>query len=175
MNNCNIAYDVVCQHTMSYVSIQCSTSAYYVVRQHTMSYVSIRCRTSAYYVVYMHTMLYVSIRYHIRYAICWRQHGRCGGGGDLTKKSVQTFLARMFEASEAHSFVIPDVFEGLKENLVAWTDSTRDQRAACTGRRACGHVARWLFAARLRTGEGRIRVMLFFTGAGRAIISCTTG
>ena len=137
--------------------------------------IDVRCRTSAYYVVHMHTMSYVSIQYRIRYAICWRQHGRCGGGGDLTKKSVQTFLARMFEASEAHSFVIPDVFEGLKENLVAWKDSTRDQRAACASRRACVHVAWWLFAARLRTGEGRIRVMPFFTGAGRAIISCTTG
>ncbi len=47
VNNCNIAYDIVRQHTTSYVSIRCSTSAYDVVRQHTMSYVSIRCRTSA--------------------------------------------------------------------------------------------------------------------------------
>ena len=140
-----------------------------------MSYVSIRCRTSEYDVVHMHTMSYVSVRYRIRYAICWRQHGRCGGGGDLTKKSVQAFLARMFEASEARSFVILDVFEGLKENVVAWTDSTRDQRAVCTGRRAYMHVVRWLFAARLRAGEGRIHVMQFFTGAGRAIIACTTG
>jgi hypothetical protein len=65
------------------------------------------------------------------------------GGGDLTKKSVQAFLALMLEASEARSFVILEVLEGLKENVVAWTDSTRDQRAACTGRRACVHIARW--------------------------------
>ncbi len=33
VNNCNIAYDIVRQHTISYVSIQCRTSAYDVVRQ----------------------------------------------------------------------------------------------------------------------------------------------
>ena len=66
-----------------------------------MSYVSIRCRTSAYDVAY-------------DMAIRWRQHGRSGGGGDLTKKSVQAFLARMLEASEARSSVILDVLEGLK-------------------------------------------------------------
>jgi len=68
-------------------------------------------------------------------AIDWRQHGRwprCGGGGDLTKQSVQAFLARMLEVSEARSSVILDVLEGLKQNEVTWTDSTRDQRAACT-------------------------------------------
>ena len=58
--------------------------------------------------------------------------GRCGGGGDLTKQSVQAFLARMFKVSEARSSVILDVLEGLKQNEVTWTDSTRDQRAACT-------------------------------------------
>ncbi len=84
-----------------------------------MSYVSKRYRTSAYDVVY-------------DMSIHWRQDGRCGGGGDLTKQSVQAFLARMLEASEARSSVILDVLEGLKENEVTWTDSTRDQRAACT-------------------------------------------
>ena len=65
-------------------------------------------------------------------AIDWRQHGRCGGGGDLTKQSVQAFLARMLEVSESRISVILDVLEGLKQNEVTWTDSTRDQRAACT-------------------------------------------
>jgi hypothetical protein len=65
-------------------------------------------------------------------ALRWRQHGRCWGGGDLTKKSLQAFLALMLEASEARSSVPLDVLEGLKENKVTWTDSTRDQRAACT-------------------------------------------
>jgi hypothetical protein len=105
-----------------------------------MSYVSIRCRTSAYDVVHMHTMSYVSIRYRIGYAICCRQHGRCGGGGDLTKKSVQAFLARMFEASEARSFVILDVFEGLKENLTAHVISAQRAPAgahACMSRGGC--------------------------------------
>jgi len=46
-NNCNIACDVVRQHTMSYVSMRCRMSAYGVVRRHTMSYVSIRFRTAA--------------------------------------------------------------------------------------------------------------------------------
>ena len=83
-------------------------------------------------------------------AIDWRQHGRCGGGGDLTKQSVQAFLARMLEVSEARSSVILDVLEGLKQNEVTWTDSTRDQRAACTvhtsararvrAERACTHA-----------------------------------
>ncbi len=54
-------------------------------------------------------------------ALRWRQHGRCGGGGDLTKKSVQAFLERMLEASEARSSVTLDVLEGLKENEVTWT------------------------------------------------------
>ncbi len=62
VNNCNIAYDIVRQHTISYVSIRCRTSAYDVVRQHTRSYVSIRFRTSAYDVVRQHTISYVSIR-----------------------------------------------------------------------------------------------------------------
>ncbi len=38
----------------------------------------------------------------------------------------------MLEASEARSSVTLDVLEGLKENEVTWTDSTRDQSAACT-------------------------------------------
>jgi hypothetical protein len=38
----------------------------------------------------------------------------------------------MLEASEARSSVILDVLEGLKQKEVTWTDSTRDQRAACT-------------------------------------------
>ena len=75
-------------------------------------------------------------------ALRWRQHGRCGGGGDLTKKSVQAFLARMLEASEARSSVTLDVLEGLKENKVTWTDSTRDQRAACTVRTSVRPPAR---------------------------------
>ena len=58
--------------------------------------------------------------------------GAAGVGGDLTKKSVQASLARMLEASAARSSVILDVLEGLKENVVTWTDSTREQRAACT-------------------------------------------
>jgi hypothetical protein len=182
VNNCNIAYDIVRQQTMLYVSIQCRTSAYDVVRQHTMSSVSIRCRMSASDVVRQHTMSYVSIRcrtsvYDIAYDMQYVGDSMGAAGGDLTKKSVQAFLALIFEASEARSFVILDVFEGpgLKENVVAWTDSTRDQRAACTSRRACVHVARWRFAAQLRAGEGCIHVMPFFIGAGRAIISCTTG
>ena len=61
-----------------------------------------------------------------------RDDGRCGSGGDLTKKSVQAFLVLMLKASEARSSVTLDVLEGLKENEVTWTDSTRDQRAACT-------------------------------------------
>ncbi len=114
--------------------MRCRTSAYDVVRQHAMSYVSMRCRMSAYDVVRQHTMSYFSIRCRIRYGnmleTAWAL--RAGGGGDLTKKSVQAFLVRMLEASEARSSVILDVLEGLKENDVTWTDSTRDQRAACT-------------------------------------------
>ncbi len=53
VNNFNIAYDIVRQQTMLYVSIRCRTSAYDVVRQHTMSYVTV---TSAYYVVRQHTV-----------------------------------------------------------------------------------------------------------------------
>ncbi len=134
----------------------------------TMSYVSILCRTYAYNVVRQHT---------ISHTICnmletaWALRGSQGSH----REERAGFLALMFEASEARSFVILDVLEGLKENMVAWTDSTRDQRAACIGRLACVHVARWRFAAQLRAGEGCIHVMLFFTGAGRAIISCTTG
>jgi hypothetical protein len=111
---------MVTSHTISYVSIRCRIS-YDVVRQHTISYVSIRCRTSTYDVVY-------------DMAMHWRQHGRCGGGGDLTKQIVQAFLARKLEASEARSSVILDVFEGLKQNEVTWTDSTRDQHAVRSAR-----------------------------------------
>jgi hypothetical protein len=82
VNNCNIAYDVVRQHTISYVSIRCRTSAYDVVRQNTMSYVSILCRTSAYYIAY------------------YMQHvGDNMGAAWGAEKSVQAFLALLLEGS----------------------------------------------------------------------------
>jgi hypothetical protein len=81
-------------------------------------------------------------------ALRWRQHGRCGGGGDLTKKSVQAFLVLMLEASKARSSVTLDILEGLKENEATWTDSTRDQRAACTVHASARPPAR---AMRMRT------------------------
>jgi hypothetical protein len=173
VNKCNIAYDIVRQHTMLYVSIRCRMSAYDAVRQHTMSYVSIRCRMSAYDVVRQDTMSYVGIRCRTSACDVVHQHTmsnvsiRCRtsaydvaydmqyvgdnirGSGDLTKKSVQAFLARLLEVSEARSFAatfaILDVLQGFEENVLAWTDRTRDQRAACvcTGRHACVHVARW--------------------------------
>jgi len=143
------AYDIVYENTMSYVSIRYRISAYDIVRQHTMSYVSIRCRTSAYDVVRQHTMSYVSIRcrtstYDVVYdmAMHWTlsNDGRCGGGGDLTKQSEHAFLARILEASDARSFVTLDVLEGLKQNEVTWTDSTRDQRTPCTPRTPRAHA-----------------------------------
>jgi hypothetical protein len=123
VKNCNIAYDIVCQHTMSYMRIRHRMSAYDIVYQHTISYVNIRCRTSTYDVVYdmaMHWTL--------------SNDGRCGGGGDLTKQSEHAFLARILEASDARSFVTLDVLEGLKQNEFTWTDSTRDQRAVRSAR-----------------------------------------
>jgi hypothetical protein len=96
VNLCNITYDIVRRHTTSYVSIRHRTLAYDIVRQHTMMYVNIRCCTSAYDVVRRHTTSHTICNMLERTWVCV-------GGGSLTKKSVQAFLAWLLEVSKARS------------------------------------------------------------------------
>ncbi len=74
-----------------------------------------------------------------------------------------------------------------EENVLAWTEGTLDQcsACACTRRSTCAHVERRharahagahaCRAVAVRAGEGCILVMQSFTGAGKSIVSCTTG
>jgi hypothetical protein len=82
--------------------------------------------------------------------------GAAWGAAGLTKKSVQAFLARLLEVSEARSFAILDVFQGFEENVLAWADRTRDQRAACAcagGAHACMSRGRGACRGRVNTSD----------------------
>ena len=168
MNNCNIAYDVVLQHTISYVSIRCRTSAYDIVRQHTMSYVSIRYRTSAYDVVRQHTMSYTIWQY------IGDSMGAAGVAGISPSRACRLFwhgcsrlpkhvvlsfwtslrvsnrtkspgqTAHVISAQRAPSTLPPARPRVPCACVRSAHARTRMHARACT--RACVHVARWLRA-----------------------------